>query len=145
MCEGRVNALSLISQSANSEFRPISANPGLMNWLGQVPKAQAKQPIAAKPEAELTVFMIMAEIRSGRGMELMRTLQGLGQVQRIGDTVWVLKARAHANQIRDILSQPLGADDRLFILDSYANETAWFNLSPDMDAQIASLWDVRND
>lgn len=73
----------------------------------------------------------------------MRTLQGLGPVQRIGDTVWILQARVRANDLRDILSQPLGADDRLFILDSFANETAWFNLSPDMDQQIAALWDVK--
>jgi hypothetical protein len=46
--------------------------------------------------------------------------------------------------VRDILSQPLGADDRLFILDSFANKTAWFNLSPEMDEQIARLWDIDN-
>ena len=152
MCEGRVTALSLISQSANADYRPISANPGLMNWLNQVPAPQTAQASTAQtspaqtssqPEGKISVFMIMAEIRSGRGMDLMRTLQGLGPVQRIGDTVWILQARVRANDLRDILSQPLGADDRLFILDSFANETAWFNLSLDMDQQIAALWDVK--
>ena len=152
MCEGRVTALSLISQSANADYRPISANPGLMNWLNQVPAPQTAQALPAQtspaqtssqPEGKISVSMIMAEIRSGRGMDLMRTLQGLGPVQRIGDTVWILQARVRANDLRDILSQPLGADDRLFILDSFANETAWFNLSLDMDQQIAALWDVK--
>jgi len=76
-------------------------------------------------------------------MDLMRTLQGLGPVQRIGDSVWILQARARAHDLRDIICQPLGPDDRLFILDSFANETAWFNLSPDMDQQIAALWNVQ--
>lgn len=142
MCEGRVNALSLISHSANTGFRPVSADPGLMNWLQQVPNKDQKE-TAPQQDARPTVFMIMAEIRSGRGMELMRTLQGLGTVQRIGDTVWLLQAQAKAGDIRDILSQPLGANDRVFVLDSFANDTAWFNLSPDMDNQIAALWNIE--
>jgi len=44
MCEGRVNALSLISHSANTGFRPVSADPGLMNWLQQVPNKDQKEP-----------------------------------------------------------------------------------------------------
>jgi len=142
MCEGRVNALSLISQSANTGFRPVSADPGLMKWLEQVPNKDQKEP-ATQSDIKPTVFMVMAEIRSGRGMELMQTLQGLGTVQRLGDTVWLLRARARADDIRDVLSQPLGASDRLFVLDSFANETAWFNLSPDMDDQIAALWNIQ--
>jgi len=144
MCEGRVNPQSLISQSANSGFRPVSADPALMNWLAQVPSDSPAQ-TDPKPKPAPTVFMIMAEVRSGRGMELIQTLQSLGPVQRIGDTVWLLRAEATAEDVRNVLSQPLGAQDRLFVLDSFANETAWFNLSPDMDGQIASLWNIERD
>jgi len=146
MCEGRVNPQSLVSQTANSGFRPVSADPGLMKWLAQVPSAQP-EPVAEQPQRkpDATVFMIMAEVRSGRGMDLIQTLQGLGQVQRIGDTVWLLRAEATADDVRNVLSQPLGANDRLFVLDSFANETAWFNLSPDMDNQIAALWNIERD
>lgn len=145
MCEGRVNPQSFISQSASSGFRSVSADPGLMNWLSQVPKADALKQAESqpKPQAAPTVFMIMAEVRSGRGMDLIQTLQGLGSVQRIGDSVWLLRAEAKADDVRNVLSQPLGPNDRLFVLDSFANETSWFNLSPDMDAQIASLWDIK--
>lgn len=76
-------------------------------------------------------------------MELIQTLQGLGAVQRIGDTVWLLRANATADTVRNVLSQPLGPNDRLFILDSFANETAWFNLSSDMNAQISELWKLN--
>ena len=87
--------------------------------------------------------MIMAEIKSGRGMNFLQSLQSLGPTQRLGSSVWVLQARTTADTLRDILSQPLGADDRLFILDSFANKTAWFNLSPEMDEQIAQLWNIE--
>ncbi|MEP4051589.1 MAG: hypothetical protein ABJN22_05030 [Litorimonas sp.] len=139
MIEGRVSAQSLVSQFANTGYRPVSADPGLMNWIAQATDRTPKDP---EPEPSQTVFMIMAEIKSGRGMNFLQTLQNLGPTQRLGNTVWVLKARAEAETLRDILSQPLGADDRLFVLDSFANETAWFNLSPEMDAQIAKLWSV---
>ena len=140
MIEGRVSAQSLISQSANTGYRLVSSDPGLMNWLAQATDTQSPQ----KPTENIppTVFMIMAEIRSGRGMNFLQSLQSLGPTQRLGGAVWILRARTKAKTLRDVLSQPLGPDDRLFILDSFANETAWFNLSPEMDTQIAQLWKI---
>jgi len=161
MCEGRVNAQSLLSQYPNTGYRPVSADPGLMNWIEQVPnpKVQADQVHEAQQaqdqtsnlqpqpthiaEAAQSVFMVMAEIRSGRGMDFLQTLQSLGDVERIGDSVWLLKARAKSEDIRNVLCQPLGTDDRLFIMDSFANETAWFNLGAQMDNRVRELWDVE--
>lgn len=144
MLEGRVSAQSLISHTANTGYRPVSADPGLMNWLAQATQQPVEAP-AADPAVQIapTVFMIMAEIKSGRGMNFLQTLQSLGPTQRLGSSVWVLQARAAAETLRDVLSQPLGAEDRLFVLDSFANKTAWFNLSPEMDAQIAQLWNIE--
>ncbi len=144
MLEGRVSAQSLISHSPNTGYRPVSADPGLMNWLAQATNSQttAAETTQQDSAAITTVFMIMAEIKSGRGMNFIQTLQSLGPTQRLGETVWVLQARTTAETLRDILSQPLGASDRLFVLDSYANETAWFNLSQEMDSQIAHLWKI---
>ena len=145
MVEGRVSAQSLLSQSPNTNYRPVSADPGLMNWLTQATNTQpASVPSAEQaPAAPPTVFMIMAEIKSGRGMNFLQTLQSLGSTQRLGETVWVLQARTTAEMLRDVLSQPLGASDRLFVLDSFANETAWFNLSKEMDSQIPKLWNIE--
>lgn len=147
MNEGRVSAQSLISQAPNTGYRPVSADPSLMNWLAQIPSTATVTPETVTPEPQTvpTVFMIMGEIRSGRGMEFMQTLQSLGPTQRIGSTVWLLQSRTDVETLRDILSQPLGADDRLFVLDSFANQTAWFNLSPEMDTQVSALWDIKRD
>ena len=86
----------------------------------------------------------MAEIRSANGMDFLQALQSQGIAQRIGDSVWLLKSAISAEQLRNQLSQTLGPDDRLFILDSFANKTAWFNIGADMDARIRDLWDVQN-
>jgi len=144
MIEGRVSAQSLISQTANTGYRLLSSDPALMNWLAQATNKPAQpQNQRQAPNIPPTVFMIMAEIRSGRGMNFLQSLQSLGPTQRLGGSVWILQARTKAETLRDVLSQPLGADDRLFILDSFANETAWFNLSPEMDTQIAQLWKIQ--
>jgi len=144
MLEGRIRAQSLISNSANTGYRPLSADPGLMNWLAQATQQQDTLPEpTAQSQQPATVFMIMAEIKSGRGMNFLQTLQSLGPTQRLGSTVWILQARAEAEALRDVLCQPLGADDRLFVLDSFANKTAWFNLSSEMDEHIAQLWNIQ--
>lgn len=140
MVEGRVSAQSLVSQSPNTNYRLISADPGLMNWLAQATNTEATP---QEPAAATTVFMIMAEIKSGRGMNFLQTLQSLGSTQRLGEAVWVLQASTTAETLRDVLSQPLGSDDRLFVLDSFANKTAWFNLSKEMDKKIPQLWDIK--
>lgn len=141
MNEGRVSAQSLISNSPATGYSPVSANPTLMNWLAQVPGI-AQKTVAPAQTMKPSVFLVMGEIRSGRGMQFLQTLQGLGRVQRVGDTLWLLQARASADMIRDVLGQPLDQSDRLFVMDAFENETAWFNLSPDMDSQIAEIWDV---
>lgn len=147
MCEGRVTAQSLISQNTIGQYRPVSADPGLMNWISQTPENKTKLSNAAyiQPQSNRkpSVFVVMAEIRSGKGMEFLRMLQGLGQVERIGDSLWLLQAAASAEDIRNVLSQPLSADDRLFILDSFENRTAWFNIGSAMDKRIRDLWDVE--
>lgn len=117
--------------------QPIAPRP-------QPAPAPIAEPVAAPQNAANTVFVVMAEIRSANGMDFLQALQSQGIAQRIGDSVWLLKSAVSAEQLRNSLSQTLGADDRLFILDSFANQTAWFNIGAEMDARIRDLWDIQN-
>jgi len=100
------------------------------------------QPALELQTTAKTVFIVMAEIRSSNGMNFLQALQGQGLAQRIGDSVWLLKSETRVEQLRNVLSQTLTGDDRLFLLDSFANKTAWFNIGTDMDARIRQLWDL---
>ena len=102
----------------------------------------APQPQAAQHAVDKTVFIVMAEIRSNHGMQFLQALQQNGIAQRIGDSVWLLKSQASVEQLRNSLSQTLTKDDRLFLLDSFKNQTAWFNIGSDMDARIRDLWNM---
>jgi len=105
-----------------------------MQPTGHAPQALAPSPAIAQPTpiapqiapqaAPNTVFVVMAEIRSENGMAFLQTLQSSGTAQRIGDSVWLLRSGTSVEQLRNRLSQILTRDDRLFILDSFQNETA---------------------
>ena len=109
-------------------------------------KPMAPQPVSSQtvtPQTRtLTVFIVMAEIRSVNGMDFLQALQSQGTAQRIGDSLWLLKSDTSVEKLRNILSQTLTGDDRLFLLDSFANKTAWFNIGTNMDARIRELWDL---
>ena len=112
----------------------------------QIPAAAAET-IAPETQAgaQTSVFVIMAEIRSDGAMGFLKALQSFGQAQRIGDTVWLLKSAHSVQQLRNTLSQSLDRQDRLFILDSSANKTAWFNIGADLDGRIRELWNEDDD
>ena len=187
VAEGRVNAQSIISQSAQQGYAPAAQFPVFAQWAGQQPQMQpsskqaqvlrpmsnvgggilARQmqpvgqaPLAVAPNptpaqraqitpqavhqtAANTVILVMAEIRSGNGMQFLQALQQQGVAQRIGDSVWLLRCGISVEQLRNRLSQALTRDDRLFLLDSFKNETAWFNIGSDMDVRIRELWDME--
>ena len=187
VAEGRVNAQSIISQSAQQGYAPAAQFPVFAQWSGQQPQmqpisnqaqvlrpmsnvgggvlARQIQPVGQAPQAMVpnptpvqraqitpqavhqtaanTVILVMAEIRSGNGMQFLQALQQQGVAQRIGDSVWLLRCGISVEQLRNRLSQALTRDDRLFLLDSFKNETAWFNIGSDMDVRIRELWDME--
>jgi len=120
-----------------------------MQPVGHAPQAVAPNPAPVQQNQATpslvanTVFVVMAEIRSNNGMQFLQALQNEGVAQRIGDSVWLLRNGSTVEQLRNRLSQALTRDDRLFLLDSFKNETAWFNIGSDMDIRIRELWDME--
>ncbi len=104
------------------------------------PASVENEPIShAQPDE--AILTIMAEIRSGDTMAFLQTLQTFGRVERIGETLWALRSLSTAEQLRNALSSTLGRQDRMFIVDSSNNRTAWFNIGADLDKRIRNLWD----
>ncbi len=93
------------------------------------------------PVKELKIFMIMAEIQSEGLVAFLAALQDFGTAERVGDSVWLLKAPTSSDALRNSLSQALSRQDRMFIIDCTGNKTAWFNIGADLDSRIRNLWD----
>ncbi len=166
VAEGRVVAESLITLDQSRGYYQAGAFPAFSQWyaaaqqpamqpvIGQTQHMHVEQvqsaPMAVgqtyqpsyTPEPAQTVLVVMAEIRSHQGMPFLQALQSHGPAQRIGDTVWLLRSAISADDLRSSLSRTLSKQDRLFILDSFHNKTAWYNIGADMDARIRELWET---
>ncbi len=170
--EGRVTENSLISNAPESGYFHAVAYDVFKMWSGTgqpiavgaenqiypqtTPYTQHQyavpEPVVAstpytpvQTNTNTSVFLVMAEIHSGGAMQFLQALQSFGAAQRIGDTVWILRSGAGVEQLRNALSQSLDRQDRLFILDSSANKTAWFNIGADLDNRIRELWNEEED
>lgn len=165
--EGRITAQSLISNTPGSGFFQAIGYDVFSLWSGtgqalqagggyaqavqvqtldpqnQAPQTSVQvQTPAATPstEAAMAQCVIMAEIRSESLVTFLQRLQTFGRAERIGDTVWILKTAHNVQALRNALSQTLTRQDRLFIVDSANNKTAWFNIGADLDNRIRGLW-----
>jgi len=122
--------------------KPLSITPPTTAVTAptKVPSPDGVQNMTDKND--MGVLLVMAEFRSGQAMGFLQALQKQGTAQRIGDTVWLLRTEITVNALRNILSQTMKREDRLFILDSFNNKTAWFNIGSDMDRRIREFWNM---
>lgn len=124
---------------------PQQADPSIAEPVyaqAQSPAYNLQQATAPQQSLATRVLLIMAEIRSGQDMRFLQTLQGNGLAQRVGDTVWLLQTVLSAEQLRDHIATFMGKQDRLFIVDSFNNETSWANIGADMGPRIQEMWKV---
>jgi hypothetical protein len=82
----------------------------------------------------------MAEVTSENRMLFLQTLQKIGTPQRIGEANWLMQSNQDIDEVRNYLAAALTRQDRLFIMDSVNNRTAWFNVGTDMAKRIKALW-----
>jgi len=138
--EGRIVENSMLSQTPSQGFHPAAHTPFFNQpsapLSGNVPNAGTL--------SEPSVYLIMAEIGSGQAMQFLHLIQKLGSAQRIGDSVWLIKSAMPIEDLKNQLAATLTKQDRLFILDSRRNQTAWFNIGADMGQRIDALWNSVN-
>lgn len=131
---------------------PLHTDPLIAHAPTSTPSQSTVQPQTAfkaqteanAPQTTETVHLVMAELRGGQSMGFLRALQNFGTAQRIGDSIWLLRSASTISEIRNALSQTLGAEDRLFLMDSFNGKTAWFNIGADMGERIRKLWDFSD-
>lgn len=169
VAEGRINGQSLISNNPSAGFYPAIGYDVFSLWSGTGQAAQVSTaytepaqmavgfggqtsharshsgqystPVIEQPGTTGHQFIIMAEIRSDGLMGFLQRLQTFGQAERLGESVWALRSSQSTESLRNALSQTLTRQDRLFIVDSVENKTAWFNIGADLDKRIRTLWD----
>jgi hypothetical protein len=139
--------------SAPRQIRQTAPQPGSQSDSQPVvAEAQSDIPLALTPEMSVphgaqgatspagSLFLIMAEVTSENRMLFLQTLQKIGTPQRIGEANWLMQSNQDIDEVRNYLAAALTRQDRLFIMDSVNNRTAWFNVGTDMAKRIKALW-----
>lgn len=140
--EGRVTALSDLSMRPDHGYQPAKNWLEIAHWFLAPTVEQAPAIVPAPPvQPKFTSLMlVMAEIRSGRAMAFLQTLEALGDTQRLGDSVWLLQSNSDPEQMKSLLGPTLSVSDRLFVVDATYSEFSAYNLGPDVDDQLKQIF-----
>lgn len=124
--EGRVTSTSEITADPSAGWYSAARYPQFAQWTveGHGAAAQSDKPsVSSRP---VTRHLVMAELRSGGSLDLLRAMQGYMQCTRIGDTVWLVDGAGDTDALTRTLSRSVSAGDRLFIVDITSSETGQF-------------------
>jgi len=143
--EGRVTAMSDLSTRPDNGYQPAKNWLEITHWF-QAPMVDPTVAAIPAPPAQpqfSSLMLVMAEIRSGRSMAFLQTLQTLGEAQRIGDSVWLLQSNSDPEQMKSVLGPTLSVSDRLFIVDATYAEFSAYNLGADVDDQLKDIFTAQ--
>jgi hypothetical protein len=132
LSEGRVRPTTMVSDKPDSgwtQARRVMSLRGL------------RTPAAADKVEAANVF-VQAEIFSGAWMAFMAALESMGAVCDLSPGLWLLRTSYSAGVIRNTLSQTLERGDRFVVIDATRDRFAWFNLGPEVDARINTVWNA---
>ena len=132
--EGRVTASSHISADPAQGWFAAVQYPQWREWSGA---ASAQQPAQQQPAQHQPVrrsvssrpvsrHIVMAELRSGRGVDFLRAVQGYMQATRIGDSVWLVDGAGDTQALTATLRAAVGPGDRIFVADITTSETGQY-------------------
>lgn len=140
--EGRVTALSDLSMRPDQGYQPAKNWLEIAHWF-LAPVAEPTPQLTPAPPAQpkyTSLMLVMAEIRSGRSMAFLQTLQSLGDAQRIGDSVWLLQSNSDPEQMKSVLGPTLSVSDRLFVVDATYSGFSAYNLGSEVDGQLKQIF-----
>lgn len=140
--EGRLTANSLMCPAATGPFRPAAEWSHYDRWTR--PHHSSRQSDLTQPDTRTlidpTVYLVMAEIRSPHGMAFLQTLQSIGPVERVSNTIWLVRSRLDAATVKAALSATLSQQDRLLITQVDQDRLGTVNLGQSVDERIAALF-----
>jgi hypothetical protein len=75
-------------------------------------------------------------------MAFMAALESMGAVCDLAPGLWLVRTPHSSGVIRNALSQTLERGDRFVVMDCTRDRFAWFNLGPEVDARINTVWNA---
>lgn len=141
--EGRVTALSELSLRPETGYQPAKNWLEITHWFHAPTVQAAPEPVQVQQPRYTSLMLVMAEIRSGRSMAFLQTLQSLGDAQRIGDTIWLVQSNTDPDHMKSVLGPTLSVSDRLFIVDATYSDFSAYNLGPEVEGQLNDIFSAQ--
>ncbi|MEM8921508.1 MAG: hypothetical protein AAGB25_09055, partial [Pseudomonadota bacterium] len=127
----------------DDEFMRADQHPNL-RWDFSARAARGfNKPKLEDGETEVPVsnFFICCRLLAG-SQDFEDVLHETGRFARAGGDMWVLRADVTLPQLRNRLSKVMRKDEQMIIVNATKNRIAWFNLGPENDIAVRSVWDI---
>lgn len=104
------------------------------------PAAAPLFPTERDTQTEPSNFVIVFDLKSRGHNKLEEEIMTIGRAVRVLPGFWLVSAVTTSGAIRNQLTKYFGTMDTFFIVDASRDKLAWFNLGPEVDAQIRQVW-----
>ena len=91
-------------------------------------------------EEQSANLVLVFDLKSRGHGRLEEEIMSLGPATKVMSGLWLLHTDISSGAVRNVLMKHFGAHDTLFIVDATRGKSTWFNLGPEIDAQIRRVW-----
>jgi hypothetical protein len=157
--EGRLSARTLVSRSREGPFSAAVEHPPLAALLGvrpspptddAAPAALAERgprlaaPAGRSASGARRPLLVVADLGGPSTEAFEAALAAHGPFERVAGSLWLVQSDLPAAGLRNALSRRLSPADRLLVAESTLDQAAWFNLEPEQDRRLRTLWALES-
>ena len=88
-------------------------------------------------------YVVIAQLSGSSEDALIRKLNSFGSFGEALPGVFVLRSTASLSLIQKSLKETTDIRDRVIIVDASNNRLGWFNLGPESDVHLKTIWDKK--
>lgn len=142
--EGRIGLQTKVAKGDGEPFVAAETIRELQDALREKHISQPRGQADGKTEASHN-FIIISRLAGMGEDNLVKRLNTLGSFGIAMTGVYVLRSSVKLSALQQALQQATGARDEVLIVDATADRLGWFNLGPEADVHLRSVWDKKDD
>ena len=142
--DGRIGLQTKVAKGDGAAFVAAEIIPELQPALRKKLLSAKNKRQEEKPGTPHN-FIIVTKLSGGHGASqaLMQTINSFGSFGETMPGIFVLRSKAKLSTIQQRLNAAVSARDRVLIVDATSNRLGWFNLGPEADVHLRSIWDKK--
>lgn len=102
--------------------------------MSSAPVSMTAKPAMTAQAMDPMLYLVVADIRSGRAASFEQTLDSIGITRSLSDSAWLVEADMPVSDLKSILAPVLTRSDSLLILDATEADFATHNLDSEAEA-----------